>query len=670
MTNTYKKYSMVILFCLIMVNLNTPAYCESEIRIKIDPNRNIGEVNPLIYGSSILGDGIYLSRSNYGGGIWDPVKNQSVREVIGLAREAGLSIIRYPGGGHTGFYDWKKTVGPLRLRPKYLYGLDEFLKTAEDIGCDVVYNLPYFTGTSQDAADLIEYLNAPFDGSNPGGGIDWAKERANNGHPDPYRVKYFELGNEVYSGFPKKDIPPVDPEVYGNDYIQYRNAMRAIDDTIQLGAVTINSGRSRGLSAWNERLFKKAGESIDFLIEHTYFDWLSRPVGRKNTEIYFTDVLENTSFVDNYYEKLSDHFKSVTGRSSIPLAITEYNSGFKQENPVPLRHSLGAALFNAALLQIFIKPEHDILMANYWQFVNDYWGMITNKHYLEGKDSYVKRPNYLVFEMFHKHFGSKLVDVIVQDTDSSIIANSDNILKDIKWKTKSFSGEDIEINDDEAEITFSGKRDVNFFHVRKKARVKPNTTYELSGKLRAEGLIDYEGVGLQVMDGRGWAATHSAIETGRIWGTTKWIDVSAEYTTLADASEILVIVRRLSGHGKIKGKIFVKDITLTEKTDSLPKGKDAVSVSASISGDGKTVYLMVLNKNVVDDIEAIVSLDNNKIAKVVDVWTLNGPNILATNEELSNNVTINNIKVNVIDQNNLTYSFPPHSLTSIKIMVR
>ena len=62
----------------------------------------------------------------------------------------------------------------------------------------------------------------------------------------------------------------------------------------------------------------------------------------------------------------------------LSLAITEYNGWFVQEEPVPYRHCLGTALLNAEILRIFMKPEHKVLMANYWNFVNEYWGMVAN----------------------------------------------------------------------------------------------------------------------------------------------------------------------------------------------------------------------------------------------------------------------------------------------------
>ena len=86
-------------------------------------------------------------------------------------------------------------------------------------------------------------------------------------------------------------------------------------------------------------------------------------------------------------------------------------------SPIPLRHSLGTALLEAELLHVLIKPENNILMANYWQFVNDYYGMVANgfdNDYENFYNDYQKRPNYYVFELYNKHFGDILLDADVQ----------------------------------------------------------------------------------------------------------------------------------------------------------------------------------------------------------------------------------------------------------------
>ena len=266
---------------------------------------------------------------------------------------------------------------------------------------------------------MVEYLNTPNDRNNPNGGINWAKERAGNGHLLPYKIKYYELGNEIYQGIPQKGILGVDTERYAKDYLKYRNAMKSVDTTILLGAV-INSSDRKKISSWNDNLFKIAGQSIDFLVEHTYRPWYTSNDEKVDTNKLFTKTFNSLEEVEKYYKNLSNHFEMVTSRKMFPFSVTEYNGGFVQDRPVPFRYSLGTAIFNAGLLQIFIKPENNILMANYWQFVNIYWGMIKNDQFIDGKGHYVKRPNYYVFEMFNKHFGTKLLDVKVNDLSEKL----------------------------------------------------------------------------------------------------------------------------------------------------------------------------------------------------------------------------------------------------------
>ena len=156
--------------------------------------------------------------------------------IIDLAKEMGIGINLWPGGCGTHFYDWKKTIGPGREK-YWTFGLDEFLKWHELVSSgEVVITISFFTGTAQDAADQVEYLNSPNDGSNPGGGTDWAKIRADNGHPEPYKVKYFEYGNESYHG-DHINSRGSDPVLYAKGYDEYNRSMKKIDPTIKFGII-------------------------------------------------------------------------------------------------------------------------------------------------------------------------------------------------------------------------------------------------------------------------------------------------------------------------------------------------------------------------------------------------------------------------------------------------
>jgi alpha-N-arabinofuranosidase len=107
-------------------------------------NREEGPVNKKIFGNNVLGhEG--LKSADYGYGLWDSKWDRaSVRAVVDLAKGAGITMVRFPGGCGTHAYDWKKAVG--KDRKEFLFGIDEFLTTAEAMGAEAVLTVSYFTG--------------------------------------------------------------------------------------------------------------------------------------------------------------------------------------------------------------------------------------------------------------------------------------------------------------------------------------------------------------------------------------------------------------------------------------------------------------------------------------------------------------------------------------------
>jgi len=410
---------------ILVVFFTTPPVSAADNLITVWYDKEIGDVNKRVFGNNIIAyDPMtyedwakeYYGYSDYGAGIWMPQSRKTVKEVVNLAREAGISVLRFPGGCGTHHYNWKNTIG--KKRKHFLYGIDEFLKTCEEIGAEPIITLSYFTGDEQDAADLVEYLNAPHDGSNRNGSIDWAAERAKNGHPKPYQVKYFEVGNEVWHG-DHRNIKAVLPGEYGRRYLKYYEAMKRIDPAIEIGTILRKQD-------WNREVLEIIQDKIDFAVIHTYpAPAYGSILGKMPPpEIFSTALAIPMLQVEYNYQEILKLLREKSNKD-VPLAITEYNGKFLQENPVPYRHCLGTALLNAELLRIFLKPENRILMANYWNFNNGYTGMIKSKddfmkHNYQKPIEYVKRPNYYVYELYHKHFGDKLLDVAVS-SESYII---------------------------------------------------------------------------------------------------------------------------------------------------------------------------------------------------------------------------------------------------------
>ena len=151
-----------------------------------------------------------------GYGSFDSTKMEMKEEFTELYKEAGFGSIRYPGGTISNLFRWKESIGPKEQRVKQIhgfynnqgqggiapnFGLTEVADFAyrDDVQSEIVYVYGFGRGSAQDAADLVEYLNAPA-GSNPGGGVAWADIRKENGHAEPYNVRYFEIGNENNQG--------------------------------------------------------------------------------------------------------------------------------------------------------------------------------------------------------------------------------------------------------------------------------------------------------------------------------------------------------------------------------------------------------------------------------------------------------------------------------------
>jgi alpha-N-arabinofuranosidase len=150
-----------------------------------------------------------------GKGIWNSAADRPADGIVPLSEQAGLHTLRYPGGTVANTFDFKAAIGPLDQRKCQTsggyangrfaptdsrFGPDENGRLADAIGGDTMVMLSAVNSAAGDAADYVEYLNSPADGtaSNPRGGVDWAEVRAGNGHPAPYGVHYWEFGNEPF----------------------------------------------------------------------------------------------------------------------------------------------------------------------------------------------------------------------------------------------------------------------------------------------------------------------------------------------------------------------------------------------------------------------------------------------------------------------------------------
>lgn len=654
-------------------DVSIPPPQRAETVVAVDVAARIGAVNRGVLGNNALA---YLHAdmrySAQGAGMWDAKARQVVPEMVRLARVSGVAMLRWPGGCGVHEYNWKLTVGPLEQRPQQPFGLPEFLRLAEAIGAVPVITLADYWGEALDAADLVEYLNAPL-GKNPNGGIDWAAVRAADGHIEPYGVVWFEYGNETPHGAHRPGEPTFsgvgrfDAKEYAQRYHAYRAAMKAVDPAIRLGAVLADD-KTMALSRWTETVIRETGDVADFYIHHPYLPIYSSNDGQLGAMDLFRIAFAAPRQFDAVFRRLNKFILHETGRS-IPLAATEFNGHFVQDRPEPYRLALGTAVQVADLIQVLLDPSNNVAHAEYWQFANEYWGMVRGYG-----PPYTLRPAYHVFRLYHEHLGDELLETRVesdgyeQDGGFGVVpahggGSAFELLGEPRllaanWKTGWIMGaRPILDTQGVLEVEISTTRDLNYHHAYMTLPAEPMTGYRVMAEIRAEGL-SRRGPQIQVGDARGWRQTKSASLSDMVNGR-EWATVHADYVTLPDTKEIQIMARRLEGAPEA-GRFWVRNVRMQRfRPFVLPK---VPYVGAMSTRRGNRIAVFMVNRRI--DAPSSVRID---VPGVVDAvgWVLGGPLVDATNETNTDNVKVSSLAV---DSSGVALRavLPPHSFSVVE----
>jgi Cellulose binding domain/Fibronectin type III domain len=238
--------------------------------------------------------------------VWDSQMNAP--QVQGLLQQAGVEMLRYPGGSYGDIYNWQDNTAPGGYVAPGT-GFDSFMGTVRKIGAQPILIANYGSGTPQEAAGWVQYANVT----------------------KGYGVKYWEIGNEIYgngyygNGWETDDHASKSPATYAANVVQYAAAMKAVDPSIKVGAVLTLPGNwpdsvvGAGDSGdWNKTVLSDAGGAIDFVIVH----WYPSPTGA-------AAMLNEPAQVAGELAQLRQEIDAYAGRSGpgIQIAMTETNSG-------------------------------------------------------------------------------------------------------------------------------------------------------------------------------------------------------------------------------------------------------------------------------------------------------------------------------------------------------
>ncbi|MGB7160811.1 MAG: alpha-L-arabinofuranosidase C-terminal domain-containing protein [Tepidisphaeraceae bacterium] len=371
--------------------------------VNLDTRRTIGEISPLLFG----GFAEHMGRCIYEG-IYDPQSPHADErgyrsDVLAALKQWNLAVLRYPGGNFVSNYNWRDGVGPRSGRPRRRelawqsietnqFGTDEFLDYCRCLGCQPMLGLNFGTGTIRDAADLVEYCNAP-------AGTEIADLRVAHGHREPYGVKYWCLGNEMDGPW---QMGALSAEQYGQKAREAAKLMRAHDPSIK----TILCGSSGpGMSTfpqWDRTALEIAWEQSDYLALHNYATNYEN-----DTPSFLAYAKEFERHVDTLATLLRETKQKLNSKRDVFLSWDEWNVWYKDRNgaggwaQAPRLceevYNLEDALVVAQWLSVFLRKCDVLKIACIAQIVNVISPMLTTRNGL------LKQSTYYPFELFARH---------------------------------------------------------------------------------------------------------------------------------------------------------------------------------------------------------------------------------------------------------------------------
>lgn len=408
----------------LMTGLTTLSAAESTNKLVINADLGKHTISEHIYGHFAE----HLGRCIYGG-IWvgensDIPNTRGIRnDVVEALRKIRIPNLRWPGGCFADTYHWKDGIGPKGERPTIVnvhwggvtennhFGTHEFLDLCEQLDTEPVICANVGTGTPQELAQWVEYVN--FDGKSP-----MADLRRANGREEPWNVKYWGIGNEMWGCG-----GDMTPDQYAEEYRQFASFVEEYGD---MEVVKIGSGPNSTDYEWTEVLMEETTSGWRPLMDAMDLHYYTRTrsgfrrvsdnifiIDRSGPELSrsATDFGEREWFVtlsqalriEEIIQRHSTIMDQYDPEKRVGLYVGEWGTWHSVEpgtNPGFLyqQNTLRDALVAGVSLNIFNQHADRVTMANIAQTVNVLQSMI-----LTDEEKMLLTPTYHVFEMYKVH---------------------------------------------------------------------------------------------------------------------------------------------------------------------------------------------------------------------------------------------------------------------------
>jgi alpha-L-arabinofuranosidase len=340
------------------------------------------------------------------------------KDVIAALQEMSVPVLRWPGGNFTRNWKWKDGLLPVDRRAPTMtkqheilpftdnydfteINIDDFIALCKELGAQpsLVLNI---NDELQNACDLLEYCNGPADSG-------WGKLRAERGHPSPYAVMFWTVGNENWGLWMGPGYFPA--EDYGKQVERFAAALRKIDPKIQL----IGAGT---LGGYSQKLVAAAGRDLDLVSAHDYYFMpeadslagsISLDIGRKPT-------LTLRKNIADFREEIAK--STAAGAPMLPISLDEWNI-WHWWFVLPFEHEWHSGpldgMYTASALNMFCRESGPLGLhsAMFFQPINE--GCIA----VQPHSVHLTAAGQ-VYRLFRAHQGNRLIETPRPEMDEDV----------------------------------------------------------------------------------------------------------------------------------------------------------------------------------------------------------------------------------------------------------
>jgi alpha-L-arabinofuranosidase len=381
-----------------------------ERKLAVNPEASIGTIRPELHSNFAehLGSCIY-------GGLWVgknskiPNVNGYRKQAVDYLRELNVPVLRWPGGCFADNYHWRQGIGPAEKRPKLVnaswggYTEDNSFGTHEFMGlCRLIGSEPYLTanvgsGTPQEFEEWMEYCNFP-------SGSTLSDERAANGSAEPFKIKYWAVGNENWGcGGNMRG------EEYSTEYRRFATYARTYGGTAPFLIACGPSGNDR---EWTTGFFSTVGRRRpDGFAMHGYQN--GSLTATKFTPEAMQQQFQGYVKLEQWIVEQRQLMNTYDREGRVGLVLDEWGvwdrmvpEEQKKYGPLWQQITMRCAVAAALGLNAFHRQADKLVMCNIAQIVN-----VLHSLLLTEEDQCIRTPAYYAFELEKPHRSNTAVKV-------------------------------------------------------------------------------------------------------------------------------------------------------------------------------------------------------------------------------------------------------------------